>query len=84
MKISKQPKLEKVVVWYSLINCGDGSVYPKWFISKEKAKKEDEDQEEGWGEPCYGSVETFIGSDIHKIAVDNEKEDDEENIEYYK
>lgn len=30
--------------------------------------------EEGWGEPCNGSVETFVGSDIHLDAFDNSRE----------
>jgi len=63
--------MKKIVVWYSIQNGGDGSAYPDWFLSEDAAKKDQEEMDEGWGEPCYGSVETFIGSNIHKEASRN-------------
>lgn len=63
--------LEKVVVWYSIQNGGDGSTYLHWFLTKKEANLDQENMDEGWGEPCIGSVETFIGSDIYNKALKN-------------
>jgi hypothetical protein len=63
--------LKKVIVWYSIQNGGDGSAFPSWFLSAKEAEKDQRGMDEGWGEPCFGSVETFVGSDIHKKAVEN-------------
>jgi hypothetical protein len=60
--------MEKIVVWYSIQNNGDGSCSLKWFLSENEAEKDQEDMDEGWGEPCYDSVETFVGSNIHREA----------------
>jgi hypothetical protein len=65
--------MDKVKVWYACGNGGDGSVYLRWFLSQEKASKWEKSQDEGWGEDCTGSVETFVGSDIHQQAARNEK-----------
>ena len=64
-------ELKKVTVWYSIQNGGDGSCYPHWFLTEAKAEKDQREMDEGWGEPCCGSVETFAGSDIHQEAVKN-------------
>jgi hypothetical protein len=69
--------MEKVVVWFSIQNGGDGSAYPAWFLTEEEAEQDQEDMYEGWGESCTGSVETFIGSDIHEEAVLNRKTETE-------
>lgn len=66
--------LKKVDVWYACINGGDGSVGLRWYLEAEHAEKAEEDQSEGWGECCVGSVETFEGSDIHQEAVENSEE----------
>lgn len=60
--------LEKTTVFYSIEDGGDGSAYLQWFLTEEEAISSQENMDGGWGEPCYGSVETFIGSDIHKKA----------------
>ena len=65
--------LQKVVVYYGCFGGGDGSVHLKWYLDADTASNEEESQDEGWGEDCTGSVETFIGSDIHKEAVENDK-----------
>lgn len=65
--------LEKIVVWWSIQNGGDGSAYPKWFLNEEDCEWDQDNMWEGWGEPCYGHVETFIGSDIHEKAIENSK-----------
>ena len=63
--------LERIVVWYSIDNCGDGSAYPIWFLTKQEAQTHQEKMSEGWGESCIGSVETYFGSDIHHKAINN-------------
>jgi len=67
--------MKKIVVWYSIQNGGDGSAYPDWFLTEADARKDQEEMDEGWGEPCYGNVETFIGSNIHKEASRNRLND---------
>lgn len=61
-------QLEKITVWYSVRNCGDGSAYPYWFLTEEEADKDQENQDDTWSESCVGSVQTFVGSDIHQRA----------------
>lgn len=63
--------MEKIVIWYSIQNGGDGSAYPDWFLTEEEAENDHENMDEGWGEPCIDSVETFVGSDIYNRAVEN-------------
>ena len=63
--------LEKVVVYYACMNGGDGSVSLEWYLTDEEAEAAEDNQDEGWGEHCNGSVETFIGSDIYKRAKNN-------------
>ncbi len=46
----------KTEIWYSVQNCGDGSAYPKIMESKELCKLDQEFMDEGWGEPCIGSI----------------------------
>jgi hypothetical protein len=65
--------LERVVVHYSVQNGGDGSAYPAWFLTGEDAEFDQSNMSEGWGEDCSGSVETFIGSDIHRAALAGSK-----------
>ena len=63
--------MEKIKIWYSIQNGGDGSAYPKWFLTEEDSEKDQKEMDEGWGEYCNGSVETFVGSDIHIDATEN-------------
>ncbi len=67
-------RLKYVTVWYSIANGGDGSAYPDWFLTESEARTDQDNMVEGWGEPCIGRVETFVGSDIHKDAVKNREE----------
>ena len=62
-----------VTVWFSIANGGDGSAYPQWFLTEDAAEQDQSDMEEGWGESCTGSVDTYVGSNIHKRAVQNEQ-----------
>ena len=66
--------LEKVVVWFSVVSGGDGSAFNRWYLTEAEAEFDQDDTDEPWGEPCLGSVETFIGSDIYNKALAN-KED---------
>lgn len=64
--------MKKVDVYGACMNGGDGSVHIEWFLDSNQAEKEEEEQTEGWGEPCNFHIETFIGSNIHKEAVNNQ------------
>ena len=56
--------MEKLTIYYSVVNGGDGSVYPKFFTDKGVAEYYQETQEEeSWGEPCTGSI-TFEGDNL--------------------
>jgi hypothetical protein len=61
-----------ITLWYSIRNHGDGSAYPHWFGSQATADKDQDLQEEGWGESCTGSIQSFEGSDEHKSALKND------------
>lgn len=61
--------MKKITIWYSPQNGGDGSVYLKWFLTQEEAENDQDTMEDGWGEDCSGSVETFEGSDIYLKAI---------------
>lgn len=41
---------------YWISNNGDGSASARFVQTKEEAEKEDEEQSEGWGEPCASSI----------------------------
>lgn len=62
--------MEKTIVYYSIRNAGDGSTYLRWFLTQEEASNDQENQDEGFAEDCSGSVETFVGADIHREAVE--------------
>ena len=66
--------LEKVTIYYGCFNGGDGSVSVSWYLDRETAEEAETSQEEGFGDSCVGSAETFIGSNIHKEAVKNQSE----------
>ena len=65
--------MKKIIIWYSIQNGGDGSAYPAWFLTEEESESDQENMNEGWGESCNGSVETFEGSNIHNEAIENSK-----------
>lgn len=80
--------MEKVEIWYNIINCGDGSAAVQWFLTEQDALDEYETQYEPFAEDGVDSVETFVGSDIHKYAIEGshdfhnrEPEDDDEEDE---
>jgi hypothetical protein len=55
--------MAKLTIWYSVSNGGDGSAYPQWFETRKLAEMDQELMEEGWGEPCTGSI-SFEGNNI--------------------
>ena len=46
----------KMILYYSVDNCGDGSAYPRWFETEELAEWHQEHLDDGWGEPCTGTI----------------------------
>lgn len=62
-----------ITLYYSVRNHGDGSAYPHWFLTQEGAQADQDLQDEGWGESCTGSLESYERSTTHIEAIDNEK-----------
>jgi hypothetical protein len=46
----------RLTIYYSVENCGDGSAYPRFFDTKELAEWHQNHLDEGWGESCTGDV----------------------------
>lgn len=65
--------MQETKVYYSIQNGGDGSAYPKYFLTQAEADNDQETMDEGWGEPCTGMIETYVGSNIHRRASEPEK-----------
>ena len=63
--------MNKIDVWCSLENDGCGAAFPMWFLTQSEADLYQENLDEGWGEPCIERVETFVGSNVHREAVEN-------------
>ena len=80
--------MERKVIWYSVHNGGDGSAYPVFMETKEQVVIDQRNQDEGWGEPCYGNIIVESDSPItvvsHVLTVaDQLKElEDELNEDY--
>ncbi|MFM7851391.1 MAG: hypothetical protein ACKO96_05585 [Flammeovirgaceae bacterium] len=66
-------QIEIITLWYSIRSAGDGSAYLCWFSTEENAAADQEEQEESWGEPCYGSIQSFRGSGEEQEALKNDK-----------
>lgn len=64
--------ITKITIWYSVANGGDGSAYPRWFLTEKAAEDDQTSAYEGWGSLCTGSIKTFKGSDVHEDAVSGE------------
>lgn len=47
---------DKLTLYYSVENCGDGSAYPRWFETEELADWHQNHLDEGWGESCTGTI----------------------------
>jgi hypothetical protein len=78
----------KKVLWYSVHNGGDGSAYPVFMETEKQVIIDQDNQDEGWGEPCYGNVVLESDSEITVVShvltvVDQLKElEDEYNEDY--
>lgn len=62
----------KLILHYSIQNCGDGSAYPLFVESEELAEWDQEYMDEGWGEPCTGSI--TVEGDFLRCAKIQSKE----------
>jgi hypothetical protein len=47
---------DKLTLYYSVDNCGDGSAYPRWFDTEALAEWHQDHLDEGWGESCTGTI----------------------------
>lgn len=47
---------DKLTIYYSVANFGDGSAYPIFFNTKELAEWHQNHLLERWGEPCTGEI----------------------------
>ena len=67
--------MEKIDIWFLIVDCGDGSAYLEWYLTESDTEKADQKQidecEHNFAELCNGRVETFVGSNIHKDAIEN-------------
>jgi len=55
---------DKLTIYYSVENCGDGSAYPMLFDTKELSEWHQDHQVDGWGESCTGSI-VVEGDHLH-------------------
>lgn len=55
--------MKEFKLYYSVDNCGDGSAYPRFFLTEKEADDHQESLEEGWGESCTGSITLTIVDD---------------------
>ena len=67
--------MEKTEVWYLNTDGGDGSAYPVFYLTEEDTEAQEEISQNvydgGFAETCNGMIETFVGSNVHKEAVEN-------------
>jgi hypothetical protein len=74
--------MEKLVLWYSVHNGGDGSAYPVLMESEKQVEIDQENLDEGWGEPCYGNIvvtsATAMSVTSHVLTIDEQLRELEE------
>jgi len=63
---------EKVVIYYSVQNGGDGSACPVFMETERIALMDQDLMLEGWGEPCVNSL-TIHGNNIIVDSIKTEK-----------
>ncbi len=72
------------VIWYSVHNGGDGSAYPVFMETEAQVELDQDMQDEGWGEPCFGNIIVESDSDItvvsEIITIDEQLKDMEEEL----
>ncbi|HEY6020319.1 MAG TPA: hypothetical protein VIY48_10560 [Candidatus Paceibacterota bacterium] len=83
MPLDRMPAMMLVptVIYGSLRNAGDGSVYVYWCPTLKMAKADQANMSEGWGEECIVTVQTYEGSGIWLTALDNFAEEERERLE---
>lgn len=78
----------KKTIWYSVQSGGDGSASPMWMESEELCMLDQRSMEEGWGEPCIGSIiiesesEIYFKEEIETTEMVKEKLEKELNSNY--
>ncbi len=70
--------MEKIDLWYVIVNSGDGEAYLRFYLTKKRARQAEDNQREGWGGSCVGSIQSYMGSKEYFYAVENETTPDEE------
>ena len=70
--------MKTLKIWYSIQNGGDGSAYLSYFPTEAEAQDDQDNMDEGWGETCMGSVDTYEGSDTHNEMLRDIEDRDEE------
>lgn len=53
--------------YYNIQNNGDGSVSIRWYDSQELAEWDEEHMDEGWGEPCNGSISVAHNGNVRLL-----------------
>ena len=70
--------MEQVIIYQIITNCGDGSANTQEYLTYQEAvNAEDEELKTcGYGflSDTPSAVETYIGSNIHNVAVENSEE----------
>ncbi|MFA5130614.1 MAG: hypothetical protein WC477_06940 [Patescibacteria group bacterium] len=69
--------MEQVTIYGAMINAGDGSVFVRWYLSREQAEQTQHQQSDGLGVSCVIDAETFIGSNVYNEAIENAKDDED-------
>lgn len=76
--------MEKLTIWYSVHNGGDGSAYPVLMESERQVQIDQQNQDEGWGEPCYGSIvvtsATAMSVTSHVITIAEQLKEMEDEL----
>ena len=67
--------MEKIQVYNSIQNGGDGNAYSKYFLTKESAEADQRAMHESWREDCIDIVETYVGSNVCNMAIENSQAD---------
>ena len=57
-----------------MLDGGDGSAYLRWYLTEKEAYQVEEAQDAGFAEYCGLDAQTYVDSNIHKEAVKNSKE----------
>lgn len=66
--------MEKIKLYYNIIDSGDGSAWISWHLTEENRNIAAKQEESDFmiAPISEGDVETFIGSDIYNYALQND------------